>query len=280
MTTTRSKRPHPLNTDRRSRASAAPARRAFERPIVGPATTDSFRKLDPRNLLGNPVMFVVEIGAVVQRSCSSEIFGGRDEPRTSSPALVTLCCSGSPCSSPTSPRRWPRAAARRRRHSLRMKRATRWPRREPTASSSTVSSSRARRGRRVRRRRRRGHPVATATSSRASRTSTRPRSPASRLRSSGSPAPTVRAVTGGTTRHCRDWIVRPHHRQPGRELPRPHDRARRGRARQKTPNEIALDILLAGLHDHLLARRRHAPAVRRLPARRPARPCLSRCSSA
>ena len=40
---------------------------------------------------------------------------------------------------------------------------------------------------------------------------------------------------------------RPGHRAAGRELPRPDDRARRGRERQKTPNEIALNILLAGL---------------------------------
>ena len=36
----------------------------FDRAIVGPAIVDSFRKLDPRDLLGNPVIFVVEIGSV------------------------------------------------------------------------------------------------------------------------------------------------------------------------------------------------------------------------
>ena len=36
------------------------------------------------------------------------------------------------------------------------------------------------------------------------------------------------------------------HLEAGRDLPRPHDRPRR-RRRQKTPNEIALNILLAGL---------------------------------
>ena len=37
-----------------------------------------------------------------------------------------------------------------------------------------------------------------------------------------------------------------------------------GAERQKTPNEIALNILLAGPHDHLPARGRDAPAVRDL----------------
>ena len=36
----------------------------FDRAIVGPAIVDSFRKLNPRGLLGNPVIFVVEVGSV------------------------------------------------------------------------------------------------------------------------------------------------------------------------------------------------------------------------
>ena len=35
----------------------------FERSILVPALIDSFRKLDPRVQIRNPVMFVVEIGA-------------------------------------------------------------------------------------------------------------------------------------------------------------------------------------------------------------------------
>ena len=51
----------------------------------------------------------------------------------------------------------------------------------------------------------------------------------------GESAPVIResggdrdAVTGGT-RVLSDWVVDPHHRQPGRKLPRPDDRAGRGR---------------------------------------------------
>ena len=33
--------------------------------IIGPAIADSFRKLDPRWMVKNPVMFVVEVGSVL-----------------------------------------------------------------------------------------------------------------------------------------------------------------------------------------------------------------------
>jgi K+-transporting ATPase ATPase B chain len=42
-----------------------PARGIWEKAIVGPALGESLRKLDPRHLWHNPVMFVVEIGAVL-----------------------------------------------------------------------------------------------------------------------------------------------------------------------------------------------------------------------
>jgi K+-transporting ATPase ATPase B chain len=43
-----------------------PARKKsiFDRAIVGPAIVDSFRKLNPRALMRNPVIFVVEVGSV------------------------------------------------------------------------------------------------------------------------------------------------------------------------------------------------------------------------
>jgi K+-transporting ATPase ATPase B chain len=43
----------------------APQRSLWDPAIVGPAIGDSFRKLDPRHLWRNPVMFIVEIGAVI-----------------------------------------------------------------------------------------------------------------------------------------------------------------------------------------------------------------------
>jgi K+-transporting ATPase ATPase B chain len=47
------------------RGPAARARPLFDPPIVRRAVVDSFRKLDPRKLLRNPVIFVVEIVSVV-----------------------------------------------------------------------------------------------------------------------------------------------------------------------------------------------------------------------
>ncbi|HVK63497.1 MAG TPA: potassium-transporting ATPase subunit B, partial [Polyangium sp.] len=39
------------------------ARPLFEHAIVGRAAVDAFRKLDPRRMIKNPVMFVVEVGS-------------------------------------------------------------------------------------------------------------------------------------------------------------------------------------------------------------------------
>src|SRR5262245_24395457 len=41
------------------------ARPLFDPPIVKRAIVDSFRKLNPRGMMKNPVMFVVEIGAAM-----------------------------------------------------------------------------------------------------------------------------------------------------------------------------------------------------------------------
>ena len=53
---------------RRSHAPHAHARPLFERAIVKRALLDSFVKLDPRVQLRNPVMFVVEVGALLTSS--------------------------------------------------------------------------------------------------------------------------------------------------------------------------------------------------------------------
>ena len=38
--------------------------------ILARAVTDSFRKLSPRTMIKNPVMFVVEVGALLSPRCS------------------------------------------------------------------------------------------------------------------------------------------------------------------------------------------------------------------
>jgi potassium-transporting ATPase ATP-binding subunit len=49
-----------LAASRKSRAGSI-----FQGPLVRAATSESFRKLDPRLVAKNPVMFVVEIGAAI-----------------------------------------------------------------------------------------------------------------------------------------------------------------------------------------------------------------------
>jgi len=41
----------------------------FDWHIVGPAIADSFKKLDPRLMIKNPVMFVTMVGAVLTTVC-------------------------------------------------------------------------------------------------------------------------------------------------------------------------------------------------------------------
>jgi K+-transporting ATPase ATPase B chain len=54
------------------------AQTLFDRSILVPAAIDSFRKLDPRVQIRNPVMFVVEIGALITTfAWLIQIFGGR-----------------------------------------------------------------------------------------------------------------------------------------------------------------------------------------------------------
>jgi K+-transporting ATPase ATPase B chain len=71
-------------TEHRSEIAQARKTRAsiWNWPIIRQATLDSFVKLDPRHLLGNPVMLVVEIGAAVTTYMFlDEVFGSRSEPR-------------------------------------------------------------------------------------------------------------------------------------------------------------------------------------------------------
>ena len=81
--------------------------------IIGGALRDSFIKLNPRTLMKNPVMFVVEIGSVIT---TFDLV--RDRMLASQPdsdsSCRSRCGSGSRCSSRISPKPWPKAAAKRR----------------------------------------------------------------------------------------------------------------------------------------------------------------------
>ena len=53
----------------------------FDPPIVRRAILASFRKLDPRHQMRNPVMFVVEVGSVLTTLLSVQALLGRGEAR-------------------------------------------------------------------------------------------------------------------------------------------------------------------------------------------------------
>jgi len=57
-------------------------RSLFDPEIMRPAIWDSFRKLTPRHVIKNPVMFVVEIGSVLTTLILVR------EPTTMSPSLM------------------------------------------------------------------------------------------------------------------------------------------------------------------------------------------------
>ena len=217
-------------------------------------------------------MFVVEVGAAL-----TTVLLVRDVVTARRPASASSCRSrsgsGSPCCSPTSPKRWPRDAARRR--------PTRCARRGPRRSRNRIVDGRdgdgsgriAAQGRR-RHRSRAGEfipsdgeiieGVASVDESAIT----------------GESAPVIReaggdrsAVTGGT-RVLSDWIKVRVTADPGQTFLDRMIALVEGAERQKTPNEIALNILLAGSDDRLPDGGRDAAAVRRSTRTR-----RSRCSS-
>src|SRR4030042_37718 len=57
----------------------AKARPLFDPPIVRQAMVESFRKLDPRHQVRNPVLFVVEVGSVLTTGLFIQALLGQGE---------------------------------------------------------------------------------------------------------------------------------------------------------------------------------------------------------
>src|SRR6476661_10606809 len=78
--------------------AAAPVKRPtgrrglFTPELMGPALRDSFKKLDPRTLVLNPVMFVVEVGSVLTTIMLVKLIadGGADAKRIIVSALIII----------------------------------------------------------------------------------------------------------------------------------------------------------------------------------------------
>ena len=62
----------------------------FERGIVKQAVVDSFKKLDPRQQMRNPVMFVVWVGSVLTTALFFQALGGHGEAPTGFILAITL----------------------------------------------------------------------------------------------------------------------------------------------------------------------------------------------
>ncbi len=67
-----------------------PKRSLFEPTIVGPAIRDSFVKLNPRSMARNPVMFIVEVGAVLTTVLCIADWGSSSGSQDAFALLVTI----------------------------------------------------------------------------------------------------------------------------------------------------------------------------------------------
>ncbi len=241
---------------------STPASSLFDPGIAAPAAVDSFRKLDPRRMARNPVMFVTEIGAAFatilffkdlgDATAKANVFAG------SIAAWLWFTVLFANFAEAMAEGRGKAQAA-----TLRKTRAETTARRrladgaieEVPSSQLAVGDQRRRHGRRDhprRRRHRRGH---------------RHRRRVGDHRRVGPGHPRVgRRPLRRHRRHAgavgRDR--RPRHDPRRRDLPRPHDRARRGREPPEDAERDRARHPARGADDHLPARDRDAAALRRL----------------
>jgi K+-transporting ATPase ATPase B chain len=221
-------------------------RSLFERGIVARALTDSLHKLDPRHQIHNPVMFVVETGAViVTAGWLIQVFGGPplgggDEPAWFAFSIgvwlwLTVIFAN-----------FAEAIAEGRGKAQA----------DALRSMRTETVARLRDGgEKPASELRRGDVVVVEVGETIPGDGTAIEGIASVDESAitGESAPVVResggdrsAVTGGT-RVLSDWIVVEITQEPGRSFLDRMIALVEGAERRKTPNEIALNILLAGL---------------------------------
>ena len=87
----------------------------FDPVLVMPAIKASFTKLSPRVQWRNPVMFVVYIGSILTTLLGLQALQGKGEASVGFIFAVALWLWFTVLL-PTLQRRWPKAAARRKRH--------------------------------------------------------------------------------------------------------------------------------------------------------------------
>jgi K+-transporting ATPase ATPase B chain len=210
----------------------------LSRELLGPAAVDAVRKLDPRHLARNPVMFVVEVGALM--ATVLWVLGEGDEPGwftlTVAIWLWLTVLFGNLAEAIAEGRGKAQAAT------LRAMRSTTTAR---LADGTQRPASELRRGDRV--------VVEAGEVIPGDGTVVEGIAAVDESAITGESAPVIReaggdrsAVTGGT-RVLSDRIVVEITQEPGQSFLDRMIGLVEGAARRKTPNEIALGILLAGL---------------------------------
>ena len=229
-------------------ATSAKAHALFDLPIVWQATIDSLKKLTPQRQLRNPVMFVVYVGSILTTLLWMQAMAGRGEASAGFIFGVSLwlwftVLFANFAEAMAEGRGKAQAASlRKARRDLQAKRL---PRPERTAKYETVSASTLRKGDLV--------LVEAGDFVPADGEVVEGVASVNESAITGESAPVIResggdksSVTGGT-QVLSDWLIVEVTANPGEAFLDRMIALVEGAKRQKTPNEIALDILLAGL---------------------------------
>ncbi|MGE5263964.1 MAG: potassium-transporting ATPase subunit KdpB [Acidobacteriota bacterium] len=224
------------------------ARPLFDPPIVRRAAIDSFRKLDPRHQIRNPVMFVVEVGSVLTTLLFIQALAGQGEAPAgfifaiSAWLWFTVVFANFAEAMAEGRGKAQAEALRRARREITAKKLAR-P--QHGASFTSVSANQLRKGDVV--------LVEAGDFIPGDGEVVEGVASVDESAITGESAPVIResggdrsAVTGGT-RVLSDWLVVRVTANPGETFLDRMIAMVEGAKRQKTPNEIALDILLAAL---------------------------------
>ena len=224
------------------------ARPLFEPAIIGRAVIDSFRKLTPRRQVRNPVMFVVYVGSILTTLLWLQALAGKGEAPAGFIFAVsvwlwfTVLFANFAEAMAEGRGKAQAASLRRARRDIQAKKLDRAQR---NSAFATIPATALRKGDVV--------LVEAGDFIPADGTVVEGVASVNEAAITGESAPVIResggdrnAVTGGT-QVLSDWIIVEVTANPGEAFLDRMIALVEGAKRQKTPNEIALDILLAGL---------------------------------
>ena len=250
--------------------TAAAQGRLLNRDVVRDAVIASFRKLDPRQVVRNPVMFVVEVGAVITTiAWLIQVFGGEPLGGGNEPAWFTFTVAIWLWLTVVFANLAEALAEGRGRAQADALRAMRAETQARLRDGTTKRASELRRGDVV--------VVEAGELIPGDGTVIEGIASVDESAITGESAPVIReaggdrsAVTGGT-RVLSDRIVVEITQEPGPQLPRPHDRARRGRRPPQDPERDRAQHPARGADPRVPGGGRDAAAVRRVRAARTSR---------